>query len=315
MRESPSSATTPGNCNDPGAVPEQWERRGLVFAPDGRWWQRSHAALPTVLPLGGGLCRVYFTSRDERQRSHVGWFDLDLDGSQVVEACAEPVLAPGVRGHYDGDGVWAASAVRDRDRVRLYTIGWNAGAPPLYYPSIGLAFSEDGGRTFAKHGRTPVLARSEHDPWMVSGPHVLHEDGRWRMWYLSGQGWDDDGHSAYDVKHAESDDGIAWRRDGRVCLGEERNTARACVLRDGGRYRAWFSSDGGEGYRIRYAESPDGLDWERVDGWGLEPAGEGWESGAVAYPFVVRHGDRLVMLYNGDGFGRAGIGLAVRPYA
>jgi hypothetical protein len=31
----------------------------------------------------------------------------------------------------------------------------------------------------------------------------------------------------------------------------------------------------------------------------------------VAYPAVVRHGDRLVMLYNGDAFGRDGIGAAV----
>jgi hypothetical protein len=158
-----------------------------------------------------------------------------------------------------------------------------------------------------------VLARSEHDPWMVSGPHVLKEGGRWRMWYISGQGWEGD-RSRYHVKYAESGDGVAWRRDGRVCLGGERNVARACVVRDGGRYRAWFSADDGEGYRIRHAESPDGLTWERTGGWGLEPAGRGWESAAVAYPCVVRHGDRWAMLYNGDGFGRDGIRLAVRPY-
>jgi hypothetical protein len=295
-------------------VEVHWERLGLIFTPDRRrWWQRSHAALPTVLPLGGALHRVYFTSRDEHARSHTGWFDLDLDTLAVTAACEEPVLAPGPPGHFDGDGVWAASAVADGDRVHLYTIGWNAGRPPLYYPSIGLAVSTDGGRTFVRHGRVPVLARSEHDPWMVSGPHVVKEGPRWRMWYLSGQGWEGE-RSSYHVKYAESDDGIAWRRDGRVCLAGEGNVARACVLRDGDRYRAWFSADAGDGYRIAYAESPDGLVWERAAGWALEPSGDGWESAAVAYPFVIRHGDRLVMLYNGDGFGRDGIGVAVRPY-
>jgi predicted GH43/DUF377 family glycosyl hydrolase len=294
-------------------VPGQWERLGLIFTPDRRrWWQRSHAYFPAVLALGGARHRVYYASRDEHSRAHVGWFDLDLERPAVVDACEEPVLAPGPRGHFDGDGVLASSVVRDGDRVRLYTVGWTVGAPPpVFYTSIGLALSADGGRTLARYGRAPVMERSEHDPWMVSGPHVLAEDGRWRMWYMSGTGWDGP-RSAYDIKYAESADGITWRRDGHVCLGGARNVARACVLRDGGGYRAWYSADAGAGYRILYAESADGLAWERHDGWGLEPAGRGWESEAVSYPAVVRYGDRLFMLYNGNRFGRDGLGLATR---
>jgi hypothetical protein len=127
------------------------------------------------------------------------------------------------------------------------------------------------------------------------------------MWYLSGVRWDEQG-SVYHVKYAESEDGIEWRRDGHVALPqrepEERNVARACVVPDGGRYRAWYSSAAGAGYRIGYAESPDGLTWERRD---EEPGLEG----TVAYPFVLRDGDAWWMLYNGDGFGRAGMWLAV----
>jgi hypothetical protein len=300
-------------------VPVKWERLGLVFRPDGGWWQRSHAALPAVLPLGGARHRVYFTSRDEHRRSHIGWFDLDVESLEVLEACEEPVLAPGPRGHFDGDGVWGGAVTRAGDRVHLYTVGWNSGVPPLWYASIGLAVSRDGGRTFAKHGRAPVLARSDHDPWLVTAPHVLYVDGRWRMWYVSGQGWQGD-HSVYDVKYAESGDGITWRRDGHVCFAnrtpEELNIGRACIVRDGDRYRAWYAYDRGEGYRIGYGESADGLCWDRPDGhWGLEPTGRDWEAGAVTYPAVVRHDDRLLMLYNGDAFGRDGIGLAARPYA
>ena len=286
-----------------------WEPQGLIFTPDrDLWWQRSHAALPTVLPLGGARHRIYCTSRDERGRSHVGWFDLDVDRLDVLDRSPEPVLAPGPRGHYDGDGVWGSSAVAVGEQVWLYTIGWNAGPPPLYYPSIGLAISTDGGATFTKHGRAPLLARSDHDPWMVSGPHVLRGDDGWRMWYLSGQGWDGD-RSLYDVKLAESADGLTWRRDGHICLGhadaQERNIARACVLPG---YRAWYSFDRGAGYRLGYAESPDGRRWERHDReTGLD--------GTVAYPFVIERPDRLVLLYNGEGFGRDGIHVAVREYS
>lgn len=294
----------------------EWHRLGLLFAPDPELpWQRSHAALPTVLDLGDGRHRVFYASRDAEQRSHVGWFDADLARGEVLDRCRAPALAPGPAGWFDDRGVYAASAVRDGDAVLLFTIGWNVGPPPLYYPSIGRAVSDDGGRTFT-HSRAPLLARSEHDPWMVSAPYVLREGGRWRMWYLSGTGWDEDGdrlRSAYDVKYAESADGLAWRRDGHVCFGGHRNVSRACVLPAGDGYLAWFAADDGAGYRIHHATSPDGLHWTRaVEAGPLAPAGgDAWDGEAVAYPFVLRAGGRLVMLYNGDGFGRDGIGLAV----
>lgn len=45
----------------------------------------------------------------------------------------------------------------------------------------------------------------------------------------------------------------------------ETSTAWACVLRDGGRFRMWYNSghDGVRGLRVSYAESQDGVDFER----------------------------------------------------
>ena len=48
---------------------------------------------------------------------------------------------------------------------------------------------------------------------------------------------------------------------------------------------------------------------------GLEPSGEGWDSREIAYPWVFREGGELRMLYNGNGNGRDGFGLAVRVSA
>lgn len=300
----------------------RWEKRGLIFRPDtSLQWQCSHAALPTMLHLSDGLYRVYFASRDSDQRSHVGFFEFDLDDpTRILRRSEKPVLAPGPLGHFDDHGVYAASVVRHGELVYLYTIGWNPGVrPPLFYASIGLAVSEDGGITFKKHGRSPIMARSEHDPCLVTSPVVLEEAGLWRMWYVSGYRWDEiDGRPAsnYHIKYADSADGIHWRRDGVVCIDhankEERNIARCCVLKQGDGYLAWYSFSDGSGYRIGFAKSPDAIAWSRRDadaGIGLSESG--WDSEAIAYPCVVRHGERLYMLYNGNGFGKDGIGLAV----
>jgi predicted GH43/DUF377 family glycosyl hydrolase len=276
------------------------------------------------MPLEDGVHRVYFASRDDANRSHIGWVELDLaDAERPRAAATEPVLAPGRLGCFDDHGVYAASLVAHEGTLFLYYVGWNPGPrEPLFYASIGLAASDDGGLSFRRHSAAPVLARSDFDPCLVTSPCVLLDEGRWRMWYVSGFAWREDAAgltSYYDVKYAESADGVNWERDGRVCIGledGETNIGRPCVLRDEGGYRMWFASNRGEGYRIGYAESDDGLSWRRVDGQeGLEPSGAGWDSQAVAYPWVFANGSRTAMLYNGNEFGRDGFGLAVEEDA
>jgi hypothetical protein len=48
----------------------------------------------------------------------------------------------------------------------------------------------------------------------------------------------------------------------------------------------------------------------------LETAGiglstEGWDSEMIEYPFVFDHNGDRYMLYNGNGYGKTGFGLAV----
>jgi len=282
-----------------------WTPQGLIFHPDDRiGWQRSHASLPTILDRGEHW-RVFFASRDDRQRSHVGFFDLDPATGTVLGSAAQPVLSPAGVGLFDQDGVYPASIVETDGRVLMYYIGWTAGEPPpMFYAAVGLAVSDDGGDTFTRVSPAPVLDRSEHDPWMVTGPCVLKDRGRWRMWYVSGLGWDGPARSRYHVKHAESEDGVRWHRDGTVAIdleGRETNISRPCVTPAGDGYRAWFAADRGGGYTVTAADSSDGLSFTRNPG-----AAAGLGSHVSCYP-AVRGG---VMLYNGQNFGRDGVQLA-----
>lgn len=297
----------------------RWRKQGLLYAPSGeRPWARSHASLPVALPLEGDVCRVFFASRDAQNRSSIGWVEADLATGTVLREADAPVMEPGPLGHFDDHGVYPASVVEHEGALYLYYIGWNPGpTPPLFYSTIGLAVSEDGGLTFRRASRAPILARSEHDPCLVTSPFVMKDGGRWRMWYVSGFRWEraaDGLHSYYHLKYAESDDGVAWRRDGHVAIElkpGERNVARPCVRLEDGVYRMWYSSNWGEGYRIGYAESGDGMDWTRRDDEaGIEPSAGEWDGEALAYPWVGMVNGVRRMLYNGNGFGRTGFGLA-----
>ncbi len=82
------------------------------------------------------------------------------------------------------------------------------------------------------------------------------------------------------------------------------------MVRDGDRYRMWYSFRGAA-YRMGYAESPDGLEWTRRDReCVVDPSASGWDAEMVTYPLVVRHRDTWLLFYNGNGYGRTGIGLA-----
>jgi hypothetical protein len=297
-----------------------WTKQGLIYRPDTTLtWQASHAALPTRLPLVGSQYRIFFSSRDKDNRAHVGRFDIDLASGATSNPAREPVLAPGDWGHFDDHGVQACSIARaDNGDLYLYYLGWNTGKKdPLFYAAIGLAVSRDGGETFSKFSPAPILQRSRFDPWMVSGGTVVRRGPEWLMYYLSGFKFEFTASgpiSWYDIKIARSRDGIEWTRSGEVALplqADETNISRMTIDEHQGRYRAWFPVKRRDvGYRCGYAESLDGVTWTRQDGQGLPVSESGWDSEAIDKMEVLRHGDRLYMLYNGNRFGQEGIGLA-----
>lgn len=300
-----------------------WCKQGLVLAaPLGLDWAATHAAVPTIGATrdGGDVVDLYVATRDRDNRSWIARALLDISGDrpQVAALDPEPVLAPGELGAFDDAGVTPSCVVRRGADTWLYFTGWSRGVSVPFTLAIGLAISHDGG-PFRRVSRAPILGRTANDPFMTASPHVLCEpDGGWRMWYVSCARWVRHGDGVrhhYHLRHGSSDDGVVWSTTGRACLdfADEREYAfsRPCVVRDGDGYEMWFSVRG-EAYRLGYARSANGLHWERRDeAAGLAASETGWDAEMVAYPHVFEHGRRRLMLYNGNGYGRTGVGSAV----
>ena len=278
---------------------------------------RTHAALPVVDPRGA-FYRVYFSGRDDQGRARVAFFDMDLDDPKArLPVSLRPALDLGPLGAFDDSGVTTSCLVNWEGRKYLYYTGWSLGITVPFYLFAGLAVSDDDGATFRRLSPAPILPRSPQDPFLTASPWVLVENGVWRMWYVSGSEWRMESGAPrhyYDIRHAESRDGISWRPTGHVCVtyrtAEEHAFSRPCVIREGGIYRMWYAFRGAD-YRLGYAESRDGLSWRREDGLtALEPSPGAWDSAMLCYPCVFLHRGLRVMLYNGNDYGRTGIGLA-----
>lgn len=293
-----------------------WRKLGRIFVPNGDLgWSRTHAALPVPERIDGDLFRIYFSSRDDQNRSSIGCVIVDLSAGEVVDIPSEPVLLPGARGMFDDCGVSMGSIVRAGDIRLLYYTGWSLAVTVPWKNTIGLAVSE-GGAPFERYSAFPVVGLDAHDPFSLSYPWVIREDAKYRMWYGSNLGWGDGLEEIpHVIKYAESSDGVYWDKVDGVAIDVSGTgnpaACRPCVVRDPGLYRMWFSARGKK-YRIYCATSRDGFTWNQpVKDRGIDVSAEGWDSDMVEYASVFDHGGRRFLLYSGDGYGRTGFGLAV----
>jgi predicted GH43/DUF377 family glycosyl hydrolase len=302
-------------------MPEQmkWRKLGKVFQPSGELdWARTHAANPTPEHIKGDIFRIYFSARDAKNRSSIGYVVVDLsDNARVLDVPSEPVLRPGDLGMFDDCGASIGCIVRMGSARYLYYMGWNLAVTVPWKNAIGLAISESEDAPFRRVSRFPMMPLDEIDPYTISYPWVMKDGSRYRMWYGSNLRWGPEKKDMLHViKYAESADAVHWEKPDRVVIDsaspEENAICKPCVIKDADCYRMWFCSRG-EKYRIQYAESEDGTTWTRLgQDQGIDVSPDGWDSDMIEFPCIFDHGGRRYLLYAGNAFGATGFGLAVQ---
>lgn len=298
----------------------RWNKLGLIIKGDSSYpWMRTHAMLPVPDYIGGSLYRVYFCGRDSSNRSHIGFAIIDMDqGGKLLQYSAESLLSPGSLGCFDDNGVSPSSIISHEGVKYLYYIGWKPRSTVRFGLIAGLAVSIDGGEHFVRQSRAPILHLTDKEPLMIlTAPFVLRDEQSWRMWYVSGTKWEHADMPLYNIKHAESHNGIDWEQLGIVCIEssqeDETALARPWVTKTNGVFKMYYSKKvGGCSYRMGYAESRDGLTWARRDELiGIDVSENGWDSEMIEYPAVITYQGKQYMFYNGNNYGASGIGLAV----
>lgn len=300
----------------------EWRKLGLVYKPDGSlWWAQSHAMIPTPVLVDEDRLRVFITCCDADGLGRVGYVDVDAnDPTLVLDVCHEPVLDIGMDGTFDENGVLVCSVVQACGRFFLYYAGFELGHKIRYRLLTGCATANESFGPFSRVWPVPVLERSENELFFRCGPFVLHEAGRFRMWYVAGSRWEKvagQTKPVYEIRYLESEDGLHWPRQGCTCIAVEKDDehgfGRPYVIRHEGKYRMFYSVRRRDvaSYRLGYAESYDGLHWERKDEEiGLDVSEDGWDSQMICYSAVIQLKERWYMFYNGNDFGRTGFGAA-----
>jgi hypothetical protein len=301
-------------------VEMHWQKRGLIYAPDGSSsWAKNSALQPTPILMGEQI-RVYVGFRDEKGISRVGFVDVDAyNPSRVLNVSSLPALDVGEPGAFDSNGVVPTAIVERDEGLYLYYAGYQIPSDVRFIAFGGMATSQDCGSSFIRKTKAPVMDRTD-EALLFRVPHsVMFDGGVWKIWYGAGSTFIQGKAKTlpmYDIRYVESEDGFTFGKHGKVCIQlqeDEYRVGRPFVIKDGGIYKMFYGS-GSESrpYRLGYAESPDGISWVRQDRQiGIDLSEEGWDSQMIAYPSIVRFKDATYLFYNGNNYGRDGFGYAV----
>ncbi len=300
---------------------QTWHKLGRVYCADGEApWRASHAYLPTPFALSDRVVRVLVAFEDGGRMGRLGYVDVDAaDPTRVLGVSERPVLDLGRPGTFDEHGVSPLCVVTEGSTRYLFYAGWQRSPSVRYFLFTGLAKSEDDGETFTRVSEAPLLDRCDGELLVRTGGFVFRHGERWIFTYMGGSEQVEVAGKptpTYDMMFLSSSSPVAWSGRGTTALVPRRprefGFGRPWVISEGGRCRMWLSvRSTAHGYGLSYAESGDGLRWERHDDTvRFVGPDEEWDSETRSFAAVVDTAAGRFMFYNGNGIGATGFGVA-----
>ena len=286
----------------------KWTKLGMIYSVNNDHSKLiSHASNPLAKHLYGDVYRIFYSGRDTENKSSVSYVDYNLQTLKIENDYKKPIASPKDNTFYS-HGITIGNHWSDGLNSFIGFMGWQQKKREHWRGDIGKINLETGEISL-------ILGKNKEDKISLSYPHIIKEDGLYKMWYGSTKNWSsNNGEMIHTIKYAVSIDCEKWSFMGTCIpykLGKAQAFSKPCVLKTDSGYQMWFSYRGGNGipYRIGYAFSKDGQSWSMQQSK-LTVSDNGWDSEMVCYPFVFKHKNKLFMLYNGNKYGIMGFGIS-----
>lgn len=294
----------------------KWKKLGNIFnleKKNSKMW--SHTANPTILFLDKDTLRIFYSMRDKEGKSNLSYFDYSMKDLECIKCSTNISLEYGKIGEIDESGIGAGNIINIEGKEYIYYMAWQNENKAHWRGDIARAKLDKKREYFEKDRTFKFSIAKDIDKVSLSYPFLLKKENKYYMWYGSTITWDyGNGEMLHIINVAESDDGKEFynrKQALKYKIGEYQAFSRPSVIYYKDKWRMWFSYRGnGDLYKIGYAESDDMDNWEIIES-GINISNKGWDSEMVCYPYVFEYKDKLYMLYNGNGYGKTGIGLAI----
>lgn len=291
----------------------KWKKLGKIFEISNYSNEATHSSNPTAIVFENFI-RVFFSTRIEN-KSNISFFDFDIDQHKVISISRIPLINHGEKNACDESGLGLGYATRDKfDKYCFLSMGWQSPKSSHWRGDIVETVFKSG-IYFTK----PL--KIINDPFGISYsyPTIIQKNKQdYRMYYGSTESWDaGNGEMSHLICQAQSSDLVEWKyinQPIKSIFGQAQAFSRPTVISFDGIYHMWFSYRGNsDKYKIGYAKSNDLDVWQTIfdSNFVIDYSDAGWDSEMVCYPNVFEYRRKLFMLYNGNEYGKTGIGLAV----
>ncbi|MCL4417932.1 MAG: C39 family peptidase, partial [Actinobacteria bacterium] len=149
--------------------------------------------------------------------------------------------------------------------------------------SLGASFNKtEAASTWHKYPGNPLTFDSDIT---ALDPYILSENGSYKMFYVGNEGY------GWKIYNANSTNGLSWERNPEFNIKAnstdswESGTENASAMYNNflNIYQMWYISTntshwnvGLDRFRLRYATSSDGVNWDRLDGWTSTINSDAW---------------------------------------
>lgn len=301
----------------------KWLKKGLIWEPKkDKWWNKKYGILPVpYYNEDKNIIRIFFGSTDSNNDSRIAFIDVSADSPrEILFETSEPIIDIGPIGTFDDSGVVPSCALKIDNRIHLFTVGFQRCEKVPYMLFPGLAIGNETDDVFEKYSQAPIMPRNKFRPTSHGAPCVLKIGEKYKMWHWFSNKWinvENKLYLNYQIGYAESIDCVNWEMHDIICIAPDTSkgefaVARPWVVYNNGLYQMWYSIRIEKKlYRIGYAESLDGLSWDRKDSEvGIDVSSEGWDSEMICYPAVIKVREKTFLFYNGNSNGATGFGYA-----
>jgi hypothetical protein len=294
----------------------RWQKLGKIF--DFKPINQdllTHASNPLAKHLQDDIFRVFFSARDIDNKSSIGFVDIDIFTKEIHQT-SDTVFKYGRDNSFYSHGVSIGNIYTIKSKEFIGFMGWKIEGDNHWIGDIGRLELIDNHR-LELNPKSVFIGCDDEDRVSLSYPWIMFDNAIYKMWYGSTDSWSSSNNEMiHIIKYATSTDGYHWTKKGLAIpfkVGEAQAFSRPTVIKNNNEYKMWFSYRSGDGtkYRIGYASSDNGIDWNREENSGIDVSNNGWDSEMICYPFVFDHKGKKYMLYNGNDYGKTGFGLAV----
>ena len=253
----------------------------------------------------------FVTGRDNLGRSYIGQIKIDLGDLNNSYISENSLVELGEKGSFDENGMSYPAYIEYEGDEYLYYTGWIEGKHVKWYNGIGLLKKVNSG--WQRVSKAPVIHRTDIDYIGFGSNALLKLDSSILMVVTRFEKWNTEDSPSYNLKFGTSNDLLSFEFQAQPILEFQESEyihSKPLLIKYRNKYLLFFSFRG-QNYQIGCAVSENLTNWKRVDdSLGLRSCQVAFFNEMVCYPSIAISNSHAYLFYTGDGYGRAGMGMA-----